>query len=112
PDGLLQPIAENEVARMLWELNQLAVTQATMYAALESPQMNTHPFGRGNTRHTWNVTPSCDFSSVYDTGASTPMFADFLDALRCGGVGEATVDAATNPSNYYPYPSSSPLCPP
>src|SRR5262249_53176705 len=45
-----------------------------------------------------------------DTGESTTFFADFLDALRCGGVSASMIDAATNPSVRYPYPSGTPRC--
>lgn len=111
PEGLLQKIDENEVAAMLWELSQFFVPDSTLFAALESPQMNTPPWGRSYTGHTWAVANGCNHADVVDLGVSKPMFADFLDALRCSGVSAASIDAVTEPAKHYPYPSGAPLCP-
>ncbi len=111
--GLLQDMDENEVAAMIWELIQHpSVGDTLVMAALESPRMNTSPFGRGYTRHIWDIPSGCfPKTDIFDTQSSAPMFADFLDALRCDGVSALAIDSVTRPSLYYPYPSATPICP-
>ena len=46
----------------------------------------------------------------WQTSISAPHFADYLDSLLCNGFSRSVVDAATQPSLYYPYPSAAPLC--
>lgn len=111
PDGLLQMTDENEVASMLWSISNSSVgAAASIYSALTSPHMNTSPFKRGYTRHLWSASATGP-TNVIDTGVSAPMIADFLDALDCASFSRNAIDAATQPSTYYPYPSASPLCP-
>src|SRR5262249_60938778 len=62
---------------------------------LSSVRMTIPPFLRGYT------TPY---------GLNTTFFADFLDALACGGMGAQSIDLATEPLVHYPYPSANPLC--
>jgi len=45
-----------------------------------------------------------------NTGIAAPMFADYLDALRCTGLAASSVDQATEPQQHYPYSSASPIC--
>jgi hypothetical protein len=93
--GLLQPIAENEVAAILWALAPTG-SRAPLFNAVSSRRMTVAPFARG-----YLSTPA---------RRSTPVLPDFLDALVCGGVATARVNAATLPT--YPYPSDAPLCAP
>lgn len=94
--GRYQPIYENEISAMMWNLSETqGLTSAPLDMTLASPRMTIPPFLRGY------LTPQ---------GVNTTMFADFLDALRCGGIGPGTIDIATDPLVHYPYPSLSPLC--
>jgi hypothetical protein len=52
----------------------------------------------------------CTRVGYYNTGETSPMFADYLDGLVCGGIPAASIDATTNPKTAYPYPSLKPLC--
>jgi hypothetical protein len=109
--GLLQKVDENEVAATLWALNSRSdVGTDVLFAAISSQRMTSSPFARGYTRHSWTMAAQCVRGAEHDTGESAPMLADFLDALRCTGTPGTAVDTVTNPSTYYPYPSSSPLC--
>lgn len=112
--GLKQDIYEFEVSAMMWNLSATQrVGRAPMDAALRSQRMTIPPFERGYTREQWEVSPTtCQRTNIQDTGVSTTFFADFLDALVCSGVGASAVNAATNPSVNYPYPSGAPLCRP
>lgn len=110
-DGLLQRIDENEVAAMLWALSRSSAgASAAMYQALASSQMNTSPWGRSYTRHTWEVDDTGELVNVQDSGESAPHLADFLDALECAGFSKTAVSSACDTSTAYPYPTSSPLC--
>jgi hypothetical protein len=94
--GLYQNLYENEVSAMMWNLSTTqGLGSAPLDAALASVRMTVPPFLRGY------VTP---------LGIQTTFFADFLDALACGGLGASALDAATDPLVHYPYPSQSPLC--
>lgn len=109
--GLLQRMEENEVAAMLWTLHTSSSSAPrAIIKALGSPRMKVAPFLRGYTRHTWNVTADYQLVDITDLGTSTPCFADMLDALVCQGFPAASVDAATDPLNHFPYPSNAPLC--
>ncbi|MFT3925978.1 MAG: hypothetical protein QM778_25770 [Myxococcales bacterium] len=106
--GLMQPMDENEVAAMLWDLQQ-RLADRTIVEAMASPHMKTAPFPRGYTRRTWSD-PN-DLADYQDTREPHPMLADLLDALRCdAAVPEGVIDAATDPQAHLPYPSSQPLC--
>ncbi len=109
--GLLQMLDENDVAATLWDLSGKGASSGPLLAALASPRMNTSPFLRGYTRHTWTTTSPGVFVNVVDTGVSAPALPDFLDALTCAGFSRTTMDSVVLPSIYYPYPSASPLCP-
>jgi hypothetical protein len=109
--GLTQDMYENEVVAMMWQLSRtMGLGRAPFDAALASTRMTVAPFERGYTRETWDTDSHCARTNVADTGESTTFFADFLDALRCGGVSASMIDAATNPTVRYPYPSSTPSC--
>ena len=117
-DGLLQQIDENEVAAMMWGLSDTEAPMMTrgnnedMLRALQSRRMNKKPFARGYTTHTWKLNSgSCQKIDVKTNSSwSAPMFADYLDALRCSSVAANQIDPVTQPATYYPYPSNSPLC--
>jgi hypothetical protein len=109
-DGLYQLVDENEVSAMLWRLSGGASgLHGPLDAALATTRMTVPPFERGYTRHFWNVV-ACSPVGLVDLFESAPFLADFLDALRCGGMSAAAVDAATEPTVHYPYPSSAPIC--
>lgn len=109
--GLLQQIDENEVAAMMWTLaNDPQVGADNALAGLVTPNVTQADFKRGYTRHVWEM-EDCRRTGYYDTGESSPMFADYLDGLVCGGIPAAAIDRATSPKQYFPYPSSQPLCP-
>ena len=91
--------------------NELAGHVRLIDTALASSRMTSPPFSRGYTRQNWDTDDrTCARINIEDTGESTTFFGDFLDALRCGGVARATIDAVTEPGTRYPYPSGSPLC--
>lgn len=109
--GLLQDIYENEVSYIMWQISSVrGVGHDPFDIALSSSRMTVAPFERGYTRHTWDVNMMCQRINIADTAESTTHLADFLDALRCGGVPRADIDAATEPTTRYPYPSGSPQC--
>lgn len=109
--GLMQKMDENEVAAMLWELGQAdKATRATVLTTLASPRVRQSPFARGYTRRIWEVDAGYNQVNVFNTGMPAPMFADYLDALVCSGVSAAVIDAVTDPTTNYPYPSDAPLC--
>lgn len=105
---LLQPIDENEVAAMLWSLDQ-QVGRDAMWGTLSDPRIVAEPFERGYTARYW-MDPA--HPEIYeDTGRPAPFVADFFDAAICAGRATADqVDGATEPTAFYPYPSRSPLC--
>lgn len=113
-DGLLQLLDENEVSAEIWDIAQHPVdpnaslsSNKTLVSALAHPSVAKN-FKRGYTRHVWDLGSGCSKTDVVDLGTPAPMFADYLDALRCSGISAATVDQGT--SGKYPYPSSSPIC--
>jgi hypothetical protein len=109
--GLLQDIDENEVAAMLWGLSKdPSIGSDATLAGLQTPSVTVPSFKRGYTRHVWDM-QDCTRFGYHSTGESSPMFADYLDGLVCGGVPAASIDATTNPQQAYPYPSGAPLCP-
>jgi len=109
-DGLMQQIDENEVAAMLWSLSQDAeIGPDATLAGLRAASVTHASFKRGYTRHVWEQR-NCKRTSYADTGESSPMFADYLDGLRCAGAPAAAIDRATIPQQYFPYPSEAPLC--
>jgi hypothetical protein len=108
--GLQQLIDENEVAAMLYGLStDPDVGSDVVLAGLTTPSVTAPDFKRGYTRHVWDMR-DCEPTGYHDTGESSPMFADYLDGLVCGGVPAAAVDRSTSPRQYYPYPSESPIC--
>lgn len=108
--GLYQYMDENESAAMLFELSgNPQVGAQPLYTALTSLRMNTSPFARGYTTHTW-APGLCDPTDVVDTGVSAPMLADFFDALNCSGVPAWAIDQVTDPTTNFPYPSNDPIC--
>lgn len=110
--GLEQTIDENEVASMLWTLsNSTATAPGEMYRALASARMQGPRFARGYRAWRWSTLDSVgDPTGATRSTTPAPYLADFLDALRCNGFSRSFVDAATQPSLNYPYPSASPLC--
>jgi hypothetical protein len=107
-------IDENEVSAMMWELSAVAgLGRGPLDAALASARMTIPPYARGYVTHEWEMLPApnqCEHGLVTATEFPAPMFADFLDALRCGGVSADVIDGVTEPATYYPYPSATPLC--
>lgn len=109
--GLMQLIDENQIASMLYLLSTSpSVGRQTVFKALASARMNTSPFPRGYTTHTWDIDAHGEAVNIVDTGRSAPFIADFLDALACAGVSRSVIDAVTVPATQYPYPSASPIC--
>jgi hypothetical protein len=111
PSGVLQMLDENEVAAMLRTISTSSASASdAVFAALISTRMNTAPWGRGYTRHMWNMSGPTTFTNVVDTHESSPCFADMLDAIDCAGLPSDSIDAATQPATYYPYNSAAPIC--
>lgn len=122
--NLLANLDENSVAAMLWYVSNSRQSGAReIFNAISSKHMNTAPWPRGYTRHTWNVGNNCNKTNVVDTGEASLHLADLFDALSCGGSPAQsnrmpaatllqTCSSPTNSGNgaYYPYPSGSPLC--
>ncbi len=110
--GLEQRIDENEVSAMMWGLRGAAGENSpAMYRALASARMQGPTFARGYTVHRWTRLDSLgDPIDAVRTSTPAPHFADFLDALVCNGFRPSTVDAVTQPTRFYPYPSASPRC--
>jgi len=131
-DPLLQLIDENVVAAMTYSMainSQPAGTAAPprlesegpfLMQALASDRMNVKrlnpsaTFQRRYVRHTWRLDANhqiTDITPIWTT--SSPMFADYLDALRCLGLATGRdVDPLVAESILtYPYPiGSSPIC--
>jgi hypothetical protein len=108
-DGLLQPIEENEVAAILYRLGRGTPSRQPLYDALGSAAMNASPWARGYLRHRWRMEDG-KVVDVRQTQDPAPCLADFLDALMCQGFPRSVMDAATEPTVAYPYPSHAPLC--
>jgi hypothetical protein len=109
--GLLQRMDENKVSSIMWRISGSSMgALQQIHNALSSPHMNTSPWPRGYTRHTWSVDSNGTITNATDTGEASLMLADELDALRCGGMSSTTIDSATRPATQYPYPSGSPSC--
>lgn len=109
--GLLQRLDENEVAAMLWSLRGSSTSAPTgILKALASDRLRTGPYERGYTRHRWTMAPNGELTDVKDLGTSAACLADLLDALVCTGFSTAAIDAATEPTTHYPYPSNAPKC--
>jgi hypothetical protein len=116
--GLLQMLNENEVAAMLWSMTDQTspalgqADNAVFLTTLRSSLVNkpTGVYSRGYTRHTWGLGTGCTKTNVVDTGISAVEFAEYLDALDCGGFATSSINAATNPTIDYPYPSNAPIC--
>lgn len=112
-DGLFQRMYENEVSATLWTLSSNpTVGPNPVYWALNSVRAQAPT--RGYTRRTWDVDAQGEPINVVDTREPAVMFADFLDALVCSAspADIAThVDAAVEPSAYYPYNAASAVCP-
>ena len=69
------------------------------------------PFARGYTTRSWEVDDACQPIDISGSPWSAPMLADFLDALRCGGLETVTIEAAIEPDTDDPYPTDEePLC--
>lgn len=109
--GLLQLIVEDEVSAMMWTLSSSPLTATALYQALASGRMTTSPFGRGYLRMSWDVGgDGCSTANAKSSTVSAPMLADLFDAVMCAGASAAVLDAATEPTKYYPYPSNNPIC--
>lgn len=111
-DSLEQLIDENEVAGMMWTLRGTGgANSPAMYRALAAGRMQGPTFARGYRAWNWMLLDSFgDPADDVHTGGAAPYFADYLDSLLCAGFSRSVVDAATQPTIYYPYPSASPRC--
>jgi hypothetical protein len=110
--GLLQKMDENVVASMIWALADSATqpglaisANAPLFSALTSTRMTQAPYARGYIASRWSGT--CSQTGVVSTGISTPMVADYLDALVCAGMPAAKVASAVGT---YPFSASAPIC--
>jgi hypothetical protein len=106
---------ENEVASLLWRLSRGTRGASPIYQAMSAPRARlptvTGAWERGYNRIFWRTDArGIDESTVFRTSQPAPMFADFLDALRCNGFPATDLDGVLVPSTYYPYPSANPLC--
>lgn len=108
--GLLQRTDENEIGAMVYGLGtDSQVGFDAVLKGFHAIATKQRPYGRGYNRHMWSFS-RCEPINGIDTGRSVPMVADFLDALRCGSVAAAQIDKITQPMNFYPYPSQTPIC--
>ncbi len=111
-DGLLGRIYELEVTAMLYGLSQNPnITNNALYRALATPRAGAAR--RGYTRRTWDVDAQGNPINVVNTGIPAAVFPDFLDALVCTSMVPnigPQVDAVTQPSTRYAYPSTNPIC--
>ncbi len=112
-NGLFQLMDENEVSAQLWRLDGGdGDGLGAAMRALASPRMTTAPFLRGYTQRTWDPQPGESPIPYESTRVSAPFLADFFDAMLCDGLASrAQIDAVTEPSTRFPYPSNAPLCP-
>jgi hypothetical protein len=113
--GLLQKISEGEVTAMLYQLSMGSADANPILQALATPRMTktaaSGGFERAYTRHLWDFNINgCMDSNVRNLSEPAPIFPDLLDAMMCAGFARDRMDAATQPTMYYPYPSGTPLC--
>jgi hypothetical protein len=103
-----QALDENEVARMVWQLEQKTGWSSPL-RALASYRMNMTVTPRGYTRRVWT-----DPLRAWDyTTTTTPSryFADALDAMLCNDlIAPSALWSVTEPWGYYPYDATAPLC--
>ncbi len=111
-EGLEQRIDENEVSAMMWGLRgATGENSPAMYRALASGHMQGPTFARGYRAWEWSRIDGMGTPlGAVRSSRPAPHFADFLDALVCNGFRPSTVDAVTQPTRFYPYPSASPRC--
>lgn len=109
--GMLQQIDENDVAAMLFNVSTSAPSGlGQIHNALGSQHLNTSPWPSGYTRHTWTVDSQGTKKNIVDTREPSLHLGDLFDALRCDGMAASFVDAAADPTTYYPYKSATPTC--
>lgn len=113
--GLLQRMGEEEVSAILWVLGSGGMNLPPIYNALASPRMRTPSasgaFERGYLRHSYDFT-SGQYRNIATSREPAPTLPDFLDALLCSGFPRDTVDRATEPMMFYPFPSDRTMCRP
>ncbi len=130
-DPLLQRIDENVVAAMSYAIARAQTADQTRQPALEiegrffldalaTPRMNVKrnnpqaQFPRRYVRHTWSLDQDHQIVNITPVWSmSVPMFADYLDALRClGDERGIDMDASVAESILsYPYPiDGAPIC--
>ncbi|MFZ5441861.1 MAG: hypothetical protein ACOZQL_17790 [Myxococcota bacterium] len=117
--SLLGQIDENAVAAILWAVSSSRSTGTReIFNAVASPHMNSSPWPRNYTRHTWSVDSNCNKTNVTDTGQPSMHLADALDVLSCGVnrmpannlLRACSSPPTTTNGAYYPYPTSAPIC--
>ena len=121
PNGsVLQWMDEIEVAAELWMMTLLTLDDPgaapslqngfqPYFRALTSPQMQGPGFGRGYSRHTWELDANRQPVNVRDTGEPAPCYADYLDAVRC--IGAISADDMLLSLNGFPFDPYQPYCP-
>jgi hypothetical protein len=131
-DPILQMMDENLVAAMSYAMAIAVEDRGASQAprleeagqvfldALASPRMNVRRedpnavFPRRYVRHTWDFDDDHNIIDITPIPSSTaPMFADYLDALRClGSASELELDALVSEAILtYPYPGQAePIC--
>jgi hypothetical protein len=107
--GLTQLIDENEVAALALGAYRAIGDDGPILDAIASARMTVPPFERGYTMRIWSDPKHPEAFTTNDQ--PLPYHADFFDALRClGAIDAKALDAVTEPTTRYPYPSEAPLC--
>ncbi len=112
--GILQNMDENEVSAMMWTISRSS-TSTPLYNALASPRLTGDSLfsQRGYKVRNWKTDPedNCTAINITPSATQASMVADFFDAMICGGTQISVINAATEPTNYYPYyPNATQTC--
>jgi hypothetical protein len=112
PDGLLQLMAENEIATTLWLLSRTDAN--AVLAAMSSPRMLTpgpnRRFERGYFTQVYTRNADGTYRWTRSTSTASSVFPDYLDALACGGFSRERMTEVLAPAMHYPFPVANPLC--
>lgn len=107
-EGEHQPTNETWVAAIAWRLANEVRTSRPIFEALYAPEMRP-PFRSGYTgKIWWSIDEHCRPVNPQDTGLPSPLLADLLDAMVCGGYPETPIRTYVSP--HLPYDPTEAIC--